>query len=89
MAFFCRKHGIRILSFFGSVLRNDFNANSDIDILVEFVEGQTPSYFELFDMEEQLSLILGDRKVDLRTRNDLSRYFRNEIVKHAVVAYES
>ena len=72
---FCQKNHIRFLSFFGSVLRNDFNADSDVDVLVEFEKGHTPSYFELLDMEEELSEILGNRKVDLQTQNDLSRFF--------------
>jgi predicted nucleotidyltransferase len=75
IASFCRKNGIRRLSLFGSILRDDFRPDSDIDVLVEFEEGKQVSYFDLFDMEETLSNIYG-RHVDIRTPSDLSRYFR-------------
>ena len=80
IASFCKKHHIRKLSIFGSVLRDDFGPNSDIDILVEFEPGKTPGFFHLFDMEEELSAILGGRKVDIRTPEDLSHYFREEVL---------
>lgn len=84
---FCRKHHIRKLSLFGSVLRDDFGSGSDIDILVEFEPGKVPSFFRLFDMEDALSAMLGGRKVDLRTPEDLSRYFRDKVLATAVVQY--
>jgi len=83
---FCKKHHIRKLSLFGSVLRADFGPKSDIDVLVEFEPGHVPGFFRLFDLEEELSSLLG-RKVDLRTPEDLSRYFRDEVIKHAKVQY--
>lgn len=84
---FCRKHNIRKLSIFGSYLREDFCAESDIDFLVEFEEGHTPGYFELADMELELSDLLGGRKADLRTPYELSRYFRDEVMAEAEVQY--
>jgi predicted nucleotidyltransferase len=87
IADFCRRHSIRRLSVFGSALRDDFRPDSDIDVLVEFLPGHTPGFFGLFDMEEELSAIFAGRKVDLRTPNDLSRYFRDEVVATAEVQY--
>ena len=84
---FCRKRHIRSLSVFGSYLREDFGPESDIDFLVEFEEGCTPGYFELADMEEELSALLGVPKVDLRTPQELSRYFRDEVMAEAEVQY--
>ena len=84
---FCRKHHIKKLSLFGSILRGDSGPNSDIDILVEFHPNKIPGFFELADMEKELSVYFGGRKVDLRTPNDLSRYFRNEVLKAAEVLH--
>lgn len=84
---FCSKHHIQKLSLFGSVLRDDFGSGSDIDILVEFDPGKAPSFFRLLDMEDELSSMLGGRKVDLRTPEDLSRYFRDKVLATAVVQY--
>lgn len=84
---FCRKHHIRRLSIFGSYLRQDFGPESDIDFLVEFKEGHTPGFFELADMELELSDLLGGRKVDLRTPYELSRYFRDRVIAEAEVQY--
>jgi predicted nucleotidyltransferase len=61
IAAFCQKHNIRRLAFFGSVLRGDFSAGSDVDVLVEFVPGTTVGFFKLYDLEEELSRILGGR----------------------------
>jgi len=84
---FCRRHHIRRLSLFGSILRDDFGPDSDIDVLVEFEPGHVPGFFGLYDMEQELSAIAGGRKVDLRTAEDLSRYFRDDVVAHAEVHY--
>ena len=84
---FCRKHHIRKLSIFGSYLREDFGHESDIDFLVEFEEGHTPGFFELADMEQELSEALGGCKVDLRTPYELSRYFRDKVMAEAEVQY--
>ncbi|MCK4265832.1 MAG: nucleotidyltransferase family protein [Thermoplasmata archaeon] len=84
---FCKRHHIIKLAIFGSALRSDFRSDSDVDILVEFESGHTPSFFRLFDMEDELSSLIGGRKVDLRTPEDLSRYFRNQVLATAVVQY--
>jgi hypothetical protein len=87
IADFCKRNYIRKLSFFGSVLRDDFGPKSDVDVLVEFQSGHVPGFFRLFDMEVELSSLLGGRKVDLRTPEDLSRYFRDEVIAHSLVQY--
>lgn len=88
LARFCREHHVVELSLFGSVLRDDdFHPESDVDVLVEFAEGRVPGFFEIARMEEELSGMLGGRKVDLRTPGDLSRYFRDEVLSTAVVQY--
>jgi predicted nucleotidyltransferase len=87
IAFFCRKEGIRRLSVFGSALRSDFGPDSDIDVLVEFESGRIPGLLGLARMERELSAILDGRKVDLRTPEDLSRYFRETVLDEAKVQY--
>jgi len=86
IAEFCKKHHIRRLAFFGSVLGDDFRPDSDVDVLVEFEPGQVVGLVRLAGMERELSQILG-RKVDMRTPQDLSRYFRDEVVASAEVQY--
>jgi predicted nucleotidyltransferase len=83
---FCKEHHIRKLSVFGSVLTEDFGPDSDVDILVEFERDSVPGFFGLIDMEEELSQMF-HRKVDLRTPGDLSRYFRDEVLRNAEVQY--
>ena len=85
IAEFCRKHHIKKLAFSGSVLRPDFRADRDIDVLVEFEPGQVPG-LAFFAMQEELSTILGC-KVDLNTPQCLSRYFRDKVLQEAVVQY--
>lgn len=85
---FCRKNSIRKLAYFGSVLRDDFHPDSDIDVLVEFTVGHVPGFLRLAAIERELSHLLGDKKVDLRTPEDLSRYFRDEVTSSALVQYE-
>jgi len=87
IAAFCRKHRIRRLSLFGSILRDDFTPESDIDVLVEFEPGETPGW-EFFGMQRELSGILG-RQVDLNTPAELSRYFRDEVLVEAQVFYDA
>ena len=84
---FCRRHYIRRLAIFGSALRDDFGPESDVDVLVEFLPGHTPGFFSLFDMEEELSGLFGGHKVDLRTPQDLSLYFRQDVINTAEVQY--
>jgi len=86
IAEFCKRNHIRKLSLFGSVLHGDFKPDSDIDFLVEFDEDHIPGLIRLAGMEIELSEILG-RKVDLRTPQDLSRYFRQEVLNSAEVEY--
>ncbi|HEX2189891.1 MAG TPA: nucleotidyltransferase family protein [Longimicrobiaceae bacterium] len=83
---FCRRHGIRRLALFGSVLRDDFRPDSDVDILVEFEPGVTVGFLSLAAMELELGEMLG-RKVDLRTPAELSRYFRQQVLDGAAVLY--
>ena len=85
LAEFCRRHRIRKLSLFGSVLREDFGAESDVDVLVEFDPSHVPG-LAFLSMEEELSQILG-RKVDLNTRGFLSPYFRDRVLSEAEVQY--
>jgi len=87
LAEFCRRHRIRRLALFGSALREDFSEESDVDILVEFEPGHTPGLLGMARLERELSHILGGRKVDLRTPEDLSRYFRDEVLREAEVQY--
>jgi predicted nucleotidyltransferase len=87
IADFCRRHHIRKLSLFGSVLRSDFGPDSDIDVLVEFQDGRAPGLIRLAGMELELSEILGGRKVDMNTPRCLSRYFRDRVTHEAEVQY--
>ncbi|HEX8276728.1 MAG TPA: nucleotidyltransferase family protein [Longimicrobiaceae bacterium] len=81
----CRRYRIRKLALFGSVLRDDFGPDSDVDVLVEFEPGHTPG-FGFIAIQDELSTLLG-RRVDLNTASDLSRYFRDEVVRGAEVLY--
>ena len=85
LAAFCRRHHIRKLAFFGSVLRDDFQPNSDVDVVVEFESGHVPG-LGFFSMEAELSQLFG-RNVDLNTPEFLSKYFRDEVLASAEVAY--
>ena len=87
IADFCRRNGIRKLALFGSVLTSRFSESSDIDVLIQFRPEERVGFFRLADMEAQLSGVLGGRKVDLRTPMDLSRHFRDEVLRDALVLY--
>ena len=87
VADFCRQNNIRRLALFGSVLRDDFRSDSDVDVLVEFEPEARVGFIRLAGMEEGLSAILG-RRVDLRTPADLSRYFRQGVLDTAEAIYE-
>ncbi len=87
IAAFCRRHRIRKLSLFGSILRDDFRPDSDIDVLVEFEPGATPG-FGFFGLQEELAEILG-WKVDLNTPQCLSRYYADEVLREARVLYDA
>lgn len=86
IAAFCREHHIVKLAVFGSALREDFRPDSDVDMLVWFESGQRVTLFDMVEMEEELSEIVG-RKVDLRTPQELSHLFRDEVVEQAEVQY--
>ena len=86
IAEFCRTHGIRRLRLFGSVLRDDFRPDSDVDVLVEFEPGTRVGLLTLAALELELGEIV-ERKVDLRTPNELSRYFRQQVLDGAAVLY--
>ena len=85
IAQFCQRNHIRRMSLFGSVIRDDFTPQSDVDVLVEFQPGRTPG-LEFFNMERTLSEIMG-RKVDLNTEGWLSSYFRQEVLDEAEEIY--
>jgi predicted nucleotidyltransferase len=87
IADFCRRNRIRKLSLFGSALKDQLRKDSDIDLLVEFQPGEAPSLLDLARMERELSTVLDGRKIDLRTLNELSRYFRDEVLSTASVQY--
>ncbi len=86
LAEFCRMHHIVKLAVFGSALRDDFRPDSDVDLLVWFAPEAHVTLFDIAAMEDELTRMIG-RKVDLRTPEDLSRLFRQEVVKEAEVQY--
>lgn len=88
LAGFCKKNHIRKLFVFGSAARDKLQPDSDIDLLVEFEQNLTPGLFSIIKMEMELTEMLG-RKVDLRTPEDLSQYFREEVVRNAEPQYQA
>lgn len=86
LATFCRKYNLQRLAFFGSVLRDDFQAESDVDVLVAYAPDCVPGLIALAGMEEELSAILG-RKADIRSAGDLSYRFRNDVLREAQDQY--
>lgn len=82
IAAFCARHGISRLSLFGSILREDFGPASDVDVLVDFLPGSTPTLFGMAAMEADLSELIG-RKVDLRTPRELSKAYRDTVMARA------
>jgi predicted nucleotidyltransferase len=86
IAAFCRKHGVAKLSVFGSVLREDFGHDSDIDVLIEFPPGKTPGLFRFAGMELELTRMLG-RTVHLSTPQDISQYIRDRVLREARLQY--
>lgn len=87
LAAFCQAHGIKRLALFGSALREDFGPDSDIDLLVEFEPDRIPGLLGIAGMEIKLSELFAGRKVDLRTAEDLSPYFRQKVLDSAEVQY--
>ena len=86
VAEFCRCNHIRRLSLFGSILRVDFSPESDVDVLVEFEPGHVPGLLRMASLESELSEIVG-RKVDMRTAAELSRHFREQVIREARPQY--
>ena len=87
LAAVCRRHAMRRVSLFGSVLKGTARSGSDVDLLVEFVPGSEPGLLGLAAIEAVLSDLLGGRRVDLRTPADLRRHFRGEVMSTAVAQY--
>lgn len=87
LAVYCRNHHIRKMSLFGSVLRDDYNPQSDVDVLVEFELEHTPG-FSFFAIQEDLSKLFG-RAVDLQTPQDLSPYFIDQVLQQCKVIYDA
>jgi len=85
LAEFCRQHRIQKLSLFGSVLRDDFRADSDVDVLVEFEPNHIPG-LSFFSIQQELAEILG-HKVELHTPQFLSKHFRDRVITEAEVQY--
>ena len=81
----CRRHHVRRLALFGSILRDGFRPDSDVDVLIEFAPGRTPG-LEFFGIEIELGELLG-RRVDLNTPNSLSRYFKEQVLAEARTVY--
>jgi len=87
LAAICRHHRIRRLSVFGSTLKGTARPDSDVDLLVEFEPDARPSLLTMAEIELELSPLLGGRRVDLRTKAELSSYFRDEVAREAAVQY--
>ena|SRR5258705_3145361 len=87
LAEFCRKNHIRKLWFFGSVLRDDFRPDSDVDVLYEFEPGHSVGFFGLFDMEEELSALVGGHRVEMFEPQYLNRWIKDEVLSSAQVQY--
>ena len=86
IAAFSRRHGIRKLSLFGSILREDFRPDSDVDVLVEFGPEGTPSLLDLGGMLMELTDMLG-RQVDLKTWGFMSDRVRRQVERERRVEY--
>lgn len=84
---FCDSHRIRTLALFGSQAKGTSGPDSDVDLLVDFEPGSLPGLLGMAMLEDELSVLLGGRKVDLRTARDLSRHFRDEVVRTAQMQY--
>ncbi|MCP3977988.1 MAG: hypothetical protein GY716_01480 [bacterium] len=87
LAEFCQCHHVRKLSLFGSALTAEFDDTSDVDILVEFESDHAAGLFEIAEMAGELSAIFAGRTVDLRTPDELSRHFRDELLRQAEILY--
>ncbi len=85
---YCKKNGIKKISLYGSYLKNTYNKESDVDLLVEFEDDTEYGLLDVARIERELTNMIG-KKVDLRTPEELSKYFRENIIKEAEVKYES
>lgn len=88
LAALCRQHHIRRLALFGSALKGKLRTKSDVDLLVEFEPGHIPGFLGLARIAGEMSVLFEGRPIDLRTPNDLSRYFRDEVLREAAPLYE-
>lgn len=84
---FCKRHHVRRLALFGSVLRDDFDPSSDVDVLVEFEPAHVPGLIRFGAIERELGRLLGGRRADLVTFKGLNRYIRNDVLAGAVPIY--
>ena len=84
---FCREHGIKWLAIYGSALRDDFGPESDVDVLVEFEPERVPGFLGLAGMQLELQELFSGRPIDLRTPEDLSPYFRQDVLDEAEIQY--
>jgi predicted nucleotidyltransferase len=89
LAAVCRRHSIRRLALFGSVLKGRDTPQSDVDLLVEFLPQARPTFLDLAQIELELSPLVGGRRVDVRTAEDLSQYFRDQVVREAEVQFDA
>ena len=87
LASLCRAEGIKRLAVYGSALRPDFGPESDVDVLVEFEQDRIPGLLGMSRLERDISPLFGQRKIDLRTPEDLSIYFRQQVMEEAEVQY--
>ena len=83
----CQRNGIRKLALFGSVITDRFSESSDIDVLIEFHQNAHIGFFRLADIEDELSRLFAGRRVDVRTPMDLSRHFREQVVRDSLAVY--
>jgi predicted nucleotidyltransferase len=84
----CRRFHVRKLAVFGSTVKGDARADSDVDLLIEFDEENTPDYFTLYELEKELSKLFGGKVVDLVSERSLHWFIRDEVLAHAQVRYE-
>jgi hypothetical protein len=85
---FCRRHHVRKLALFGSILRDDFGPDSDVDVLVEFDPEHVPGFLGLYELEQELSKIFGGRAIDLVTPRFLNHRIRDRVLAEAQTAYD-
>ncbi len=87
LAQICRRYRVRRLSLFGSRLKGTARPDSDVDLLIEFFEGEEPGLLGMATIASDLSEVYGGKQVDLRTPSDLSRHFRDDVINQAEACY--